>query len=77
LPFPPSGRRCAEGVGSDRYYDAATIRQAVRDASPNLEERKRGHVDDYVERPVEAALEAQARRVERERSRDRGSDLER
>jgi hypothetical protein len=58
-------------------YEPATIEQAVRAGSPDLEERKRGHVDDYVERTVEAAMEAQARRVERERSRDRESELER
>jgi hypothetical protein len=58
-------------------YDPATIRQAVREASPDLEVRKPGHVDDYVRRTVEAAIEAQARRLERERSRDRDHDLER
>jgi hypothetical protein len=51
-------------------YEPETIRQAVRAASPNLEERKRGHVEDYVRRTVDAAVEAQARRVEREREND-------
>jgi hypothetical protein len=56
-------------------YEPETIRQAVRAASPNLEERKRGHVEDYVRRTVDAAVQAHERRVERERNRDH--DLER
>jgi hypothetical protein len=58
-------------------YEPETIRQAVRAASPNLEERKHGQAEDYVRRTVDAAVEAQARRLEQERSRERDTDLER
>jgi hypothetical protein len=58
-------------------YEAETIRQAVRAASPNLEERKRRHVEDYLRRTVDAAIEAHTRRAERDRSRERDNDMER
>src|SRR4029077_14005430 len=38
-----------------------TIRHAVREASPDLGERKRGHALDYVQRTVEVAVRFQRR----------------
>jgi hypothetical protein len=73
----------------DRGFDRATIAQAIRAESPDLEARKPGHVDDYVQRTAQAAILARSRSAEREgpeRSgpavapdleRRKGSDVER
>jgi hypothetical protein len=55
-----------------RGCEPALIRQAMREASPDLEERKRGHVEDYVRRTVEAAVRFHER--SRARGRNRGRD---
>jgi hypothetical protein len=39
-----------------RGYAPAAIRECLRQASPDLERRKRGHVEDYVQATVEAAV---------------------
>ena len=57
---------------AERGFEADAIAQAIRTASPSVEERKRGHVEDYVRRTVEAAVRAVEReRREREEERER------
>jgi hypothetical protein len=41
----------------ERGYEPRTIERAMTAASPDLEERKPGHVRDYVHRTVESAVE--------------------
>jgi hypothetical protein len=56
---------------AERGFDTEAIAQAIRTASPRLEERKRGHVEDYVRRTVEAAVrEGERERREREEERE-------
>jgi hypothetical protein len=67
LPLSRQRRRCAPGL-DPATLDRPTIRQAVREASPNLEERKRGHVEDSVQRTVDVAFQERQRgRGRRER----------
>jgi hypothetical protein len=41
----------------ERGFEPSTVERAMTAASPDLEERKPGHVQDYVRRTVEAAVE--------------------
>jgi hypothetical protein len=43
----------------------------MREASPEIEERKRGHVEDYVQRTVEVAVRFHERQRGRGRERER------
>jgi hypothetical protein len=56
--------------------DALALAQAMREGSPQLEERKRGHVQDYIARTTSRALQdpevAQAWGQARSREHDRG-----
>jgi hypothetical protein len=56
-------------------YKPETIRCALRMASPDLKERKRGHIEDYVRRTVDAAISEQQRRIQREQSSKRNRDV--
>jgi hypothetical protein len=58
-------------------YGARTIEEALRAASPDLEERTRGRVDRYVRVAEELALRTHARQLERDRGRDRDDGMER
>jgi hypothetical protein len=49
----------------ERGFAPPTIRQAIREASPDLADRKHGHVEDYVRRTVEAATRSHLRARER------------
>ena len=69
--------RCDFGAAlrlAERGFDRDAIAQAIRTASPRLEERKPGHVDDYARRTSEAALRAHARALEQARNRDQGRE---
>ena len=44
-----------------RGFAAQSIESAMRAASPDIERRKYGHVEDYVRRSVEAAMRATGR----------------
>jgi len=57
----------------DRGFERATIERALREASPDLEERKRGHVQDYVRRTVDVAFEI-GREREREAAVERANE---
>jgi hypothetical protein len=56
--------------------DATALAQAMREGSPQLEERKRGHVQDYIARTTSRALQdpevVQAWRQARSQEHDRG-----
>lgn len=51
-----SSRMARAGFGHDR------IAAALRACSPGIEERKKGHVDDYVDRTVRKAFEPQKKK---------------
>jgi hypothetical protein len=55
-------------------YSARTIEYALRAASPDLEERTRGQAARHVRAVTHVALDALARRLEREREPDRGME---
>jgi hypothetical protein len=58
-------------------YGAPTIEQALRAASPDLEEHTRGRVDRYVRVAAELALWTHARQLERDRGPERDDGMER
>ncbi len=65
--------RCDFGAAvrlAERGFEPDAMAHAIRAVSPRLEERKRGHVEDYVRRTVEAAV----REVERERTEREGRE---
>lgn len=67
--------RCDFGAAlhlADRGFNADAIAYAIRTASPRIEERKRGHVQDYAERTAESALRAHSRALQRDPDRERG-----
>lgn len=59
-------------------YSGPEIQRAIAEASPNIEERKKGHLEDYAQRTV-AAVErdpgVRTARAEQARSRDYGLEL--
>src|SRR5262245_48203570 len=56
-------------------FNADAIAYAIRTASPRIDERKRGHVQDYAERTAESALRAHSRALQRDRGWERGVRL--
>jgi hypothetical protein len=67
--------RCDFGAAlrlAERGFNAYAIAHAIRTASPRIEERKPGHVQDYAVRTAESALRAHSRALQRDRERDRG-----
>jgi hypothetical protein len=72
--------RCDFGAAlrlAERGFNATAIAYAIRTASPGIEERKRGHVQDYAQRTAESALRERARCLQRERERERDRGWER
>ena len=47
----------------ERGYDKETTKQAIREASPHLADRKAAHLEDYLERTVSKALEERTRQL--------------
>ena len=67
----------ATDMAKSRRFTVQDIERAIRKASPNLENRKAGHIEDYARRTAEKAWnapEVQAHRQERQAQRgcDRG-----
>ena len=56
---------------SAKGFAPETIGRAMREASPDLHDRKRGHIDDDVRRTVRAAVRVHQLSRERDRSRGR------
>ena len=42
----------------EQGFSVAAVEVAMREASPLLEERKKGHIDDYITRTVTKAMHA-------------------
>jgi hypothetical protein len=64
----------AAGLLVREGYSREEVADAIRTASPDLEERKRGHVEDYVERTVDAVLRSSRARSSPVRGRDEGPE---
>jgi hypothetical protein len=74
---------CKALASSSLEVDQTYLERALFDGSPNLEERKRGHVEDYVRRTARKVLQepeviaAREFRAGRERQRERRGERER
>ena len=58
----------------DRGYRPGAIKKAMAEASPDIDARKKGHVEDYVNRTVDKAVVAREKKlgISRSQNRDRG-----
>jgi hypothetical protein len=64
----------ATDMAKSGRFTAADIERAIREASPNVETRKPGHIEDYARRTAEKAW-SEAAADRQERWRDQVTDL--